>query len=185
MQSGWQYCCGIRVAFISRSYYNPCETRGRALLLRSSSRLQLWPSQQLSLQQYRPWMQETQLYGEPEVVCSSEKKQNSGSSKFGSVKTVFGEGYCLRTLMFELSTLSSRGSEDHEKAPGHSGIKKASKKSRRATEKPPRATFSKKRERLSAFRHWSGPRQPRHGTFPWHFRLPRSPTRRGLLQKHV
>ena len=46
VQSGWWCYCVFTGTFINRSSYNRCERRNRALLLRSSSRLQLRQSRQ-------------------------------------------------------------------------------------------------------------------------------------------
>ena len=46
VQSGWWCCCDFTGLPINMSCYNTCQRRNRALLLRSSSRLQLWPWRQ-------------------------------------------------------------------------------------------------------------------------------------------
>ena len=91
LQSHWLCCCDFTGTFIIRIYYNRCEMRNRALLLRSSSLLQLWQSRQPCVAAAVP------VLDAGHAVLSRGLGRDS-SSKFGSMKTVVGVGHYLRTL---------------------------------------------------------------------------------------
>ena len=109
---------------------NSCGTRHRALLLPTSSRVQLWHSRQPFVVAAVPFLKAGQA-----VVSRGRavyKKQNSSSSNVGSVKTVVGVGYYLRTYIARVVNIVSDRQRSQQKNPSHSGLK----------EKPQTATTS-------------------------------------------
>ena len=144
VQSGCRCCCVVTCAFINRSYHNRCQKRNLALLLLSSSRLQLWQSRQPSVVAF--WMQDKQLYAEAEVASSSVKAK---------CQLLQNRQYEDRSRCRILSQNIKRW---QKKAPSHSPLKKSHDEPLRATAKPPRSTFQKKKKNdpLSSFGQWPG-----------------------------
>ena len=145
--------CVFTDTFINRSYYNRCERRNRALLLRSSSRLQLWQSRQpCVVAAYQSWMQDKQLRAEAGVVSSSVKAKCQLQQN-----RQYGVGYHLTTLnarvecCLRLATKAKKSAEPLT-------TKKEPQKPRSATPSHCKATashFTKKKKKPPTIVIWS------------------------------
>ena len=82
------------------------------------------------------------------------KQQNASSSKIGSMKTVVGVGYDLRTSSERVVNSVCERQRRRKKIPGHSALEQATKSHREPL-------LGTKSIPLSAFRHRPGPRHNR------------------------